>query len=261
MVKRVSVERLRRCKESGEPICCLTAYDASMAQLAEDAGVELLLVGDSVGMTMLGFDSTVAVTLAMMIHHAAAVVRGRRRAWVVVDLPFGSYQHSPQQAYASAVELIQQSGCDAVKLEGGGIMVETIRFLAERGVAVVAHLGLLPQSIGRLGSYSRQATDREGAERLLRDGVAVAAAGAVAVVLESIPAQLAAEVTERLPIPTIGIGAGASCDGQVLVWHDLLGLSPVNPPFAPAYCDLRTQISAAVTKWCSDVRQHRYPQE
>ncbi|MDX8413854.1 MAG: 3-methyl-2-oxobutanoate hydroxymethyltransferase [Mariprofundales bacterium] len=259
MKKRVTAETLRRYKQAGEPICCLTAYDAPSAQLAEGAGVDLLLVGDSVGMTMLGFDSTVSVTLPMMMHHAAAVVRGRQTAWVVVDLPFGSYQQSPQQAYASAVELVQQSGCDAVKLEGGGAMVATVRFLAERGIAVVAHLGLLPQSIHCLGDYRRQATDAEGADRLLDDARAMADAGALAVVLESIPAELAAKVTAKLPIPTIGIGAGSDCDGQVLVWHDLLGLSPTNPPFAPAYCALQSQISAAVAQWCRDVRQHKFP--
>jgi len=259
MQKRFNAATLRQRKQDGVPMCWLTAYDAPAAQLAEAAGVDVLLVGDSVGMTMLGLDSTVPVTLPMMLHHAAAVVRGRRTAWVVVDLPFGSYQQSPQLAYASAVQLVQQSGCDAVKLEGGGAMVETVHFLVSRGIAVVAHLGLLPQSIHRLGSYCRQATGAADADCLLQDAKSMAEAGALAVVLESIPAALAAEVTAQLPIPTIGIGAGGHCDGQVLVWHDLLGMSPANPPFAPAYCDLRTQMSVSIAHWCNDVRQGNFP--
>ena len=256
---RFTAATLRRRKCDGVPICCLTAYDAPSAQIAEAAGVDMLLVGDSVGMTQLGLDSTVAVSLPMMQHHAAAVVRGRRQSWVVVDLPFGSYQASPQQAYASAAQLLQQSGCDAVKLEGGAVMVETVRFLAARGIAVVAHLGLLPQSIHQLGDYRRQATDAAAADQLREDARLMADAGALAVVLESIPESLAREVTAALPIPTIGIGAGAGCDGQVLVWHDLLGISAQHPPFAPPYCDVRTMVGDAIGRWCDDVRQHRFP--
>ncbi len=256
---RFTAATLRRRKRDSVPICCLTAYDAPSAEIAENAGVDLLLVGDSLGMTMLGFDSTVPVTLAMMQHHAAAVVRARRRAWVVVDLPCGSYQSSPEQAYGSAVQLLQQSGCDAVKLEGGAVMVETVRFLAARGVAVVAHLGLLPQSIHQLGDYRRQATDAAAADQLREDARLMAEAGALALVLESIPASLAREVTAALPIPTIGIGAGGGCDGQVLVWHDLLGLSAHQPPFAPPYCDLRATAHDAIRHWCDDVRRHRFP--
>ncbi|MDQ6951622.1 MAG: 3-methyl-2-oxobutanoate hydroxymethyltransferase [Mariprofundales bacterium] len=259
MVKHFTAANLRQCKEAGEKLCWLTAYDAPSAQIAEAAGVDVLLVGDSLGMTLLGFDSTIHVTLEMMAHHAAAVVRGRQRAWVVVDLPFGSYQGSPEQAFASAVTLLQQTGCDAVKLEGGAAMVETVRFLSARGLAVVAHLGLLPQSIKQLGDYRRQATDGATATRLLDDAEALAGAGALALVLESIPHDLAAAVTARIAIPTIGIGAGTGCDGQVLVWHDLLGLSLRNPPFAPQFSDLRSQAEAAIGRWCGAVRQGEFP--
>ncbi len=250
---------LRSCKTADNKMCWLTAYDAPSAEIAEAAGVDVLLVGDSVGMTQLGLDSTISVTLAMMVHHAAAVVRGRTRAWVVVDLPFGSYQRSPGQALESAVTLLQQSGCDAVKLEGGAAMVETVRFLSARGIAVVAHLGLLPQSIKRLGNYRRQATSEVDADRLRADAEALADAGALALVLESVPSELAAEVTRSLSIPTIGIGAGGGCDGQVLVWHDLLGISQQNPPFAPPFADLRAQSESAIGRWCSEVREGSFP--
>ncbi|RMH52503.1 MAG: 3-methyl-2-oxobutanoate hydroxymethyltransferase [Zetaproteobacteria bacterium] len=250
---------LRRCKREGRPLCWLTAYDATQARIAEEAGVDVLLVGDSVGMVSLGFSSTIPVTLEMICHHAAAVVRGRRSAWVVADLPFGSYQRSPQQALESAVRVVQHSGCDAVKLEGGAVMVETVRFLSERGIAVVGHLGLLPQSIARIGGYRRQATEAQEARALLHDARALCEAGALALVLESIPAELAARVTGEVAVPTIGIGAGGGCDGQVLVWHDLLGLSDHPPPFAPAYAEVGATARRAIADWCADVRARRFP--
>ncbi len=255
--RRFNAETLRRYKGKKTPMCWLTAYDAPSARIAEEAGIDVLLVGDSLGMTMLGLHSTVPVTLEMMTHHSAAVVRGRRAAWVVADLPFASYQESPQQAFTSAARLLKESGCDAVKLEGGAPMVETIRFLSERGIAVVGHLGLLPQSINRLGNYRRQATCDDDAQALLRDAEMLAEAGALALVLESIPPELAVRVTRKIAIPTIGIGAGDGCDGQILVWHDLLGISEHNPPFATAYANLRQAAQSAISEWCHDVRERR----
>ncbi len=259
VTSRVTAATLARAKRNGEKTAWLTAYDAASAALAEDAGVDVLLVGDSLGMTCLGFDTTLPVTLEMMIHHTAAVVRGRRRAWVVCDLPFGSYQQSPEQAFATAARVLRDTGCDAVKLEGGAPMAPTIAFLAERGIAVVAHIGLTPQSIKRLGSWGpRGGTDAER-RALIEDARAVAGAGAVALVLENMPADLAADITRAIAIPTVGIGAGAACDAQVLVWHDLLGLSERNPPFAPAYARLREVIRDAIARYAGDVRAGAFP--
>lgn len=219
----------------------------------------MLLVGDSLGMVSLGFDSTIPVTLDHMIHHTAAVVRGRNKAWVVCDLPFGSYQQSKEQAFETSVRVLQETGCDAVKLEGGTAMAETIRFLSDRGIAVVAHIGLTPQSVKKFGSYRARGGNPEEYQSILEDAKAVAEAGAVALVLECIPNELAEEITNTISIPTVGIGAGAGCDSQVLVWHDLLGLSEKNPPFAPAYTNLREQITTAISSWSDDVRQKKFP--
>ncbi len=257
--KPVTAATLLRAKRDGQKLVWLTAYDVSSALLAEAAGVDVLLVGDSLGNACLGFDTTIPVTLDQMIHHTAAVVRGSERAWVVCDLPFGTYQQSPEQAFASSVRVLQETGCDAVKLEGGEPMVATIRFLAERGIAVVAHIGLTPQSVKKFGSYGRRGQDAEERARLLSDANAVAGAGAVALVLENIPHDLAQDITRSVAIPTVGIGAGPDCDAQVLVWHDLLGLSASNPPFAPAYADLATSIREAITRWGDDVRRGRFP--
>lgn len=259
MTHSVTAATLAKAKAANEKMVWLTACDTASAQLAELAGVDVLLVGDSLGMVALGFDTTIPVTLDQMIHHTAAVVRGRDRAWVVCDLPFGTYQKSPEQAFDTSVRVLQESGCDAVKLEGGSPMAPTIRFLADRGIAVVAHIGLTPQSIKQLGHYGKQGKSEAARKRLLQDARAVEDAGAVAVVLECIPEDLAAEISAELTIPTIGIGAGCACDGQVLVWHDLLGLSEKNPSFAPAYADLRSIITAAIERWASDVRSGAFP--
>lgn len=258
-MKRVTVATLAKAKAANEKSVWLTACDTTSAQLAEAAGVDVLLVGDSLGMVALGFESTIPVTLDHMIHHTAAVVRGRSRCWVVCDLPFGSYQQSPQQAFESSAAVLQQSGCDAVKLEGGVHMAETIRFLSERGIAVVAHIGLTPQSVKKFGSYRARGTNPAEYEAILADAKAVVEAGAVALVLECIPAELTQRITDSVAIPTVGIGAGAGCDSQVLVWHDLLGLSEKNPPFAPAYCNLREQITTAIGAWSADVRSGDFP--
>jgi len=259
MTKRITAATLAKAKAANEKNVWLTAYDTTSATIAEAAGVDVLLVGDSLGMVALGFDSTVPVTLDHMIHHTAAVVRGRQRAWVVCDLPFGTYQTSPAQAFETSVRVLKETGCDAVKLEGGVPMAETIRFLSERGIAVVAHIGLTPQSVKKFGSYRPRGNNPEEYQAILADARAVAEAGAVALVLECIPAELAAEITSSVSIPTVGIGAGSYCDSQVLVWHDLLGLSEKNPPFAPAYTNLRQQITSAINTWSDDVRTGSFP--
>jgi len=254
----VTAATLLRAKQRGEKTAWLTAYDAVSANIAEAAGIDVLLVGDSLGMAILGMDTTLPVTLDQMIHHTAAVVRGRQNAWVVCDLPFGSYQKSPEQAFETSVRVLQQTGCDAVKLEGGEPMAPTIRFLAERGIAVVAHIGLTPQSVKRFGSYRKRGKDEAERTGLIADARAVTDAGAVAVVLENIPADLAAGITRTVAIPTVGIGAGA-CDAQVLVWTDLLGISEANPPFAPAYAHVRQVMTDAIGRWAGDVRSGAFP--
>jgi len=261
MSKRISAATLAKAKVANEKSVWLTAYDTTSATLAETAGVDVLLVGDSLGMVSLGFDSTIPTTLDHMIHHTASVVRGRQKSWVVCDLPFGSYQQSPEQAFETSARVLQETSCDAVKLEGGIPMVDTIRFLSERGVAVVAHIGLTPQSVKKFGSYKIRGNTPEEYQSILNDAKAVTEAGAVALVLECIPAELAREITKSISIPTVGIGAGAGCDSQVLVWHDLLGLSEKNPPFAPAYTNLREQITSAISAWSDDVRQEKFPEQ
>ncbi|MDX8406033.1 MAG: 3-methyl-2-oxobutanoate hydroxymethyltransferase [Mariprofundus sp.] len=258
--KTITAATLLRAKQHEEKTVWLTAYDASSAQIAEAAGAEVLLVGDSLGMVALGYDSTIPVTLDQMIHHTAAVVRARTHAWVVSDLPFGSYQQSKEQAFASSVRVMQETGCDAVKIEGGEHMAETIHFLSERGVAVVAHIGLTPQSVKKFGSYGKRGKDEAGRLQLLKDAAAVCTAGAVSLVVENIPTNLASEITGTLPIPTVGIGAGSDCDAQVLVWHDLLGISASNPPFAPAYTNLRSVMTDAISRWATDVKSGSFPQ-
>jgi len=256
-MKRVSCVQLLEHKKMAKKSVWLTAYDARSAQIADQAGVDVLLVGDSLGMVVLGYESTVQVRLEEMIQHASAVVRGRQRAWVVCDMPFGSYQQSPEQAYANAVRLLQESSCDAVKLEGGQVMAKTIRFLSERGVPVVGHVGLLPQHINMLGKYRKHGeTDQERAQ-IIEDAKVVAQSGAVAVVLECIPAATAAEISQSIAIPTVGIGSGSTCDAQILVWHDLLGISKRNPPFAKAYMNFSQLAEQAIAAWSDDVRQER----
>ncbi len=255
MNQRLSSSYLLAAKQQKQPLTWLTASDSSQASIADAAGIDVLLVGDSLGMTHLGFENTTDVTLAMMCHHAAAVVRGRKRAWVVADLPFGSYQSSPEQAFASSVKLLQASRCDAVKLEGGEPMIETIRFLSQRGIAVIAHLGLLPQSIKKMGGYKRQGKTEAARQQLLSEAQQVADAGALAVVLECIPDKLAKQITDSIAIPTVGIGSGKHCDAQVLVMHDLLGLSEHKPNFAPSYMNLRQDMQNAIEQWRNDVQQ------
>jgi len=259
--KTVTAATLLRARQHGEKSVWLTAYDAASAKIADEAGVDVLLVGDSLGMVCLGFDTTLPVTLEQMIHHTAAVVRGCSNAWVVCDLPFGAYQQSPEQAFGTSARVLQETGCDAVKLEGGEPMAETIHFLADRGIAVVAHIGLTPQSVKKFGNYGKRGQSKDEQTQLKNDARAVMKAGAAMLVLENIPHDLAAEITAMVDIPTVGIGAGSACDAQVLVWHDLLGMSERNPPFAPAYANVRKVMSDAIRQWTNDVRNGRCPED
>ncbi len=256
----VSIHDLRATKERGERFAMLTAYDANSAALLDELGVPVILVGDSLGMVALGYGSTVPVTLEDMLHHTRAVVRGAPNSLVVGDLPFGTYQDGPSQALAAAVRMLKEGGANAVKLEGGGPMVEVTRHLVRAGIPVMSHLGLTPQAVNQFGGFKVQARDDAAGEQLVADALALAEAGAFAVVLECIPAELAARVTAALEVPTIGIGAGAACDAQVLVWHDLLGLtSGRRPRFVKAYADLRSEIAGAVKAYVSEVEDGEFP--
>ena len=254
------VPDLKDSKRRGEKLVMLTAYDATMARLLERAGVDLILVGDSVGMVVLGYDNTLPVTLEEMLHHTRAVSRGVERALVVADMPFLSYQVNADEAVRNAGRLLKEGGAAAVKLEGGRPVVDLVRRLVDVGIPVMGHLGLLPQSIHQVGGYIRQATTPAEADALLADAIALEAAGAFAVVLEAVPSTVARTVTARVGIPTIGIGAGPDCDGQVLVSHDLLGLfDGFVPPFVRQYANLAETIVAATRTYVDDVRAGRYP--
>jgi 3-methyl-2-oxobutanoate hydroxymethyltransferase len=262
---KVTVPDLARMKAAGERITMVTAYDWTFARLLDEAGVDVLLVGDSLGMVVQGHDTTLPVTLDEMIYHTRMVARGRRRALVVGDLPFGSYQASPQQGVESAVRLVKEGGAECVKLEGGVAMTRTIEAIAAIDVPVMGHVGLTPQSVHRMGGHRVQGRRRGhgpgGRERLVEDAKAVEAAGACAVVLEAMPLDLAAEITAMLAIPTIGIGAGAHCDGQVLVSHDLLGLSAWVPRFGKRYADLGSEVTRAARTFVAEVRAGTFPTE
>ncbi|MBN8189001.1 3-methyl-2-oxobutanoate hydroxymethyltransferase [Salipiger thiooxidans] len=247
-----------RARKGGAPLVSLTAYTTPMAQLM-DAHCDFVLVGDSVGMVLHGLESTLGVTMEMMILHGRAVKRGLAQAMMVVDMPFGSYEESPEQAFRNAARLMAETGCAAVKLEGGVEMAGTIAFLVKRGIPVMAHVGLTPQSINTLGGYKVQGRGAAG-DRLMADAVAVAEAGAFAVVLEKVPAALADRVTSRIAIPTIGIGASAGCDGQILVVDDMLGLfTAFKPKFVKRYATLGDQAGAAVAAYAEEVRSRRFP--
>ncbi|MBX6315973.1 MAG: 3-methyl-2-oxobutanoate hydroxymethyltransferase [Isosphaeraceae bacterium] len=247
-----------RWKAEGRKISMLTAYDYTMARLLDAAGADSLLVGDSLGTVVQGHDTTLRVTLDQMVYHAEMVARAARRALVVADLPFGSYQASIKQAILSAARFLKETQCQAVKLEGGEHMAATIRRLVEAGIPVLGHVGLTPQSVRRFGGYKVQ----RDADRITADAHAVAEAGAFALVLECVPAAVAAQITAELPIPTIGIGAGAACDGQVLVTPDLLGLfEGFRPKFVRRYADLASLIRQAATQYIEDVQAGRFPAE
>jgi 3-methyl-2-oxobutanoate hydroxymethyltransferase len=258
---RIRVPDLKDKKSRGEKIAMLTAYDATMARLLDQAGVDALLVGDSVGMVVLGYENTLAVTLDDMLHHTRAVVRGAARALVVADMPFLSYQVSAEEAVRNAGRLLQEGGASAVKLEGGRPVVEAVRRMVDIGIPVMGHLGLQPQSVHQVGGYIKQATRPADVDALVADAIALQDAGAFAVVLESIPDGAAQTVTRALDIPTIGIGAGPHCDGQVLVSHDMLGLfDRFIPSFVRQYARLSETIQAATRAYVEDVREGRYPQ-
>ncbi len=263
--KKVTVPDLARMKAAGERITMVTAYDCTFARLIDEAGVELLLVGDSLAMVVQGHDTTLPVTLDEMVYHTRMVARGRKRAIVVGDLPFGSYQVSPAQAVESAIRLVKDGGAETVKLEGGVHMADTIAAITAVDIPVMGHIGLTPQSVHRMGGHRVQGRRHGhapgGRERLLDDALAVEAAGAFAVVLEAMPLDLAAEITARLSIPTIGIGAGAHCDGQVLVSHDLLGLSSWVPRFGKRYAQLADEVVRATRSFVDEVRAGQFPTE
>lgn len=247
-------------RKGAEPIVSLTAYHAHTAQIL-DPYVDFLLVGDSLGMVMHGYESTVPVPLDLMIMHGAAVVRGSSRALVVVDLPFGTYEESPQLAFRNAARVMKETGCGAVKLEGGTRMGETIRYLTERGIPVMAHIGLTPQSVNIMGGFKTQGRERAEWAAIEDDARVVAEAGAFAVVLEGMAELLAARVTKSCPIPTIGIGASAECDGQILVLEDMLGLSPRVPKFVKEFAQIGEAIETAVKAYADDVRARKFPAE
>lgn len=247
-----------RIRKSGEPIVSLTAYTAPMAALVDEVA-DFILVGDSLGMVVYGLDSTVPVTLEMMVLHGQAVMRATRKALVVVDMPFGSYEESREQALRNAARILKETGCGAVKLEGGLRMAETIRFLVERGVPVMGHVGLTPQAVNTLGGFKAQGRDEAEWPAILADGRAVAEAGAFAVVVEAVAEALGAEITRQLAVPTIGIGASAACDGQILVLDDMLGLTGRVPKFVKSYGSLASDVRQALGGYADDVRARRFP--
>ena len=260
-VTRVTTTGLVGMKAAGEPIVMITAYDAPAARLVEAAGVDVVLVGDSLGMTVLGYDSTLPVTMDDMLRATAAVSRATSRVLVVADMPFMSYQPSAEDAIRNAGRFLAEAGAHAVKLEGGVAVAELVGLLTDAGIPVMGHVGLTPQSVNVFGGYKLQGRDTESAVRLVEDCLALEAAGAFAVVLELVPAELAALVSEELTIPTIGIGAGAGCDGQVQVYHDLLGLGTFTPKHAKRYAEVGAAITKAVTAYAADVRAGAFPGE
>ncbi len=261
-VKKVTTNTLLKMKANGEKISMLTAYDFSFAKIFDAAGIDVLLVGDSAGNVIAGYETTVPVTLEQMIYHAQCVVRGVSRCLVVVDMPFGTYQSNSDIAVASAIRIMKETGGHSVKLEGGEEVIESIKKIVSAGIPVMGHLGLTPQSIYKFGTYNVRAKEELEAEKLKHDIKLLEAAGCFAVVLEKIPAALAKEVTASVSIPTIGIGAGGDCDGQVLVMHDMLGInSEFKPRFLRQYLNLEKQIDVAVKQYVADVKSNDFPNE
>ena len=261
-IKKVTTHVLQEMKERGEKIAMLTAYDFSMARIVDHAGIDVILVGDSASNVMAGHETTLPITLDQMIYHASSVIRAINRALVVVDLPFGAYQGNSKEALNSSIRIMKESGAHAVKLEGGKEVEESIKRIISAGIPVMGHLGLTPQSIYKFGTYEVRAKEEVEAQKLISDALTLQEAGCFAVVLEKIPAKLAAEVTKNLSIPTIGIGAGGACDGQVLVLHDLLGLTnEFHPRFLRRYLNLYEEITGAVSNYISDVKKKDFPNE
>lgn len=256
--KRITVPQLQ-ARKGVEPIVSLTAYSTPMAKLL-DPHIDVFIVGDSVGMVLYGMDSTLGVTLDMMINHGAAVVRGSERACVIVDMPFASYQESPARAYRNAARVMVETGCGGIKLEGGAEMADTIAFLVQRGIPVMGHVGLTPQSVNRFGGYRIQGKSPAAARRIIADARAVADSGAFSMVVEGVVETLAREITNAVPVPTIGIGASPDCDGQVLVTEDLVGLfADFTPSFVRRYAELGGELSDAAAAYAADVRARRFP--
>ena len=258
-VKRMTVPEIM-ARKGKQPLVCLTSYHAHTARLI-DPYVDLLLVGDSLGMVMYGMESTLGVTLDMMIAHGAAVVRGADKSLIVVDLPFGTYEESPAQAFHNAARVLKETGCQAVKLEGGTRMAETVRYLTERGIPVMGHIGLTPQNVNVMGGFKTQGREKDQWPALEADAKALAEAGAFAIVLEGMAADLADRISGEIAVPTIGIGASAGCDGQVLVTEDMLGLSPTVPKFVKEFATLGAQIAGAAEAYARDVRARKFPEE
>lgn len=259
-IKRITTNTLQKMKASGKKISMLTAYDFSFAQIFDDAGIDVLLVGDSASNVMAGHETTLPITLEHMIYHASSVIRGAKRCLVVVDLPFGSYQSNGDIALASAIRIMKETGAHAIKMEGGEEILDSVKRIISAGVPVMAHLGLTPQSIYKFGTYNVRAKEAAEAEKLKRDAQLLQDAGCFAVVLEKIPATLAKEVSEGLTIPTIGIGAGNHCDGQVLVMHDMLGINTTfKPRFLRQYLNMYEQINGAVKNYINDIKSGDFP--
>ena len=261
-VKRITTNTLQEMKQRGEKISMLTAYDFSMATIVEDAGIDVMLVGDSASNVMAGHETTLPITLDQMIYHASSVVRAAKKALVVVDLPFGSYQGNSKEALNSSIRIMKEAGAHAVKMEGGTEIAESVTRILAAGIPVMGHLGLTPQSIYKFGTYTVRAKEEAEAMKLKSDALALQELGCFGVVLEKIPAKLAQEVTESLSIPTIGIGAGGNCDGQVLVIHDMLGMNKgFKPRFLRQYANLFDEMSGAVKAYIKDVKSKDFPGE
>jgi 3-methyl-2-oxobutanoate hydroxymethyltransferase len=261
-IKRVTISALRDMKARGEKISMLTSYDYSMARALDEAGVDVILVGDSAANVFAGYETTLPITLDNMIYHAAAVARGAKRAMVLADLPFGEYQGSTEKAYEAAVRMMKESGAHALKLEGGEEIIDNIKKIVDAGIPVCGHLGLTPQSIYKFGDFGVRAKEDAEAEKLKSDALALQEAGCFALVLEKIPAKLAEEVSQSLQIPTVGIGAGNGCDGQVLVVNDMLGMTKdFKPKFLRQYANLFETITNATAQYIADVKSKDYPSE
>ncbi len=261
-VKKITTHTLQKMKAGGEKISMITAYDFSFAKIFDAAGIDIILVGDSASNVMAGHETTLPITLEQMIYHASSVVRGSNRSLVVVDLPFGSYQGNSKEALSSTIRIMKETGAHGIKLEGGEEIIESVKRILSAGVPVMGHLGLTPQSIYKFGTYTVRAKEEVEAEKLKKDATLLQEAGCFGIVLEKIPATLAKEVSNHLSIPTIGIGAGHDCDGQVLVMHDMLGINTeFKPRFLRQYLNLHEDVTAAVQQYIQDIKAHDFPNE
>jgi len=262
MTERKTIQHIQQKKNNGQKITMLTAYDYPLASLVDAAGVDMILVGDSVGNTLLGYESTVPVTLDDVIHHSAAVARAKPNCLIIGDMPFMSYKISEEQALENCALMLQEGGSEAVKIEGAGRVVEIVRAVVDSGIPVMGHIGLTPQSIFELGGYRIQGKTAENAEKLIKQAQSLEEAGAFSIVIELVPSETAKKITESVSIPTIGIGAGPHCDGQVLVLHDMLGLfQDFKPKFVKRYANIRDVISTAVKDYCAEVREGKFPSD